>query len=99
MDDYLWKAVAAGGIWASWGAGFWRASKVGELLGRLIGRHRSDARISGILLDSLGLMLGLERKRRTRRAWWALWLGWRDESDEEFRTRLTRSLHVGGTGD
>ena len=53
---------------------------------------RRLARAGGRTLDWVADVYGLARYRRHRRAWWKLWLGWRDESDAELRARVTTAL-------
>lgn len=55
---------------------------------------KKPQRAKGKTLDVLALNIGLERIRRHKRVWWKLWLGWRDESDSEFRARMVEWLRL-----
>ncbi len=48
---------------------------------------------TGFGLDVLArYYYNLGRIRRYKRAWWKLWLGYRAETDEEFRARIANHL-------
>ena len=46
-------------------------------------------------LDRFAESYDLVRIRRYRRVWWLLWLGWRSETDDEFRERIADELYRG----
>jgi hypothetical protein len=47
---------------------------------------------TGEALDALVQSIGLARRRKVKRVWWALWLWRRDESDAELRARANEHL-------
>jgi len=49
-------------------------------------------RAKGDALTRIAEYYGFTRLRKVKRAWWWLWLRWRDESDSELRSRIADLL-------